>query len=172
MKRLKYYRMWWTHTIYDVKYGIKNIFSFIKSIWLYRAWDPNSSLRILKKSLELHRDGQMNRDGLLRSYELSEYLEPKIKDTNRCIQIIDNILSDKYSELYPTIYRGFEFVEVPETDNGEKLYAMEDNLTTEETEHNSEQIEKRRVIEKLEWNELFETLKMGKESDNGMNTWI
>jgi hypothetical protein len=98
--------------------------------------------------------------------EIRETRDKKIEKMQRAIQILDNILDDKYTEmaeleLGEIIYRPWEFEETGDTtdnplgEKSEKLYRLVDNDTPEEKEHNSKVFARSREIEEAEWNELW-----------------
>lgn len=74
----------------NLKYGLKNLRIFFKVIWNFRPWDYVYTLELFQAGLiELMKC-------LENGNEIDETRLPKIKNLRRTIDILDNIIKDKY----------------------------------------------------------------------------
>jgi hypothetical protein len=148
---------------YNIKYGIRNLYRYFSIIWNHRDYDSTHILKIFKFNLELLRK-KMRED----SYEVEEDLSLKLKDIDRVIEILDNIINDKHYETSAFIYKGLDFEELADGN-----FLMKNNLTKDEEEYNTSVTKGIIKIEQEEWDELFLILKEGKNYPNikAMQSW-
>lgn len=127
-------------SFYDIKWGVKNLRRWFKTIWNYRDWDGNYTIDVLIKSLEFQRDRLK-----YFSYEVDESLQPKIDRIEKTIYLLkrsqdESIYTDPIYKYYDEKYGEDEmyFVPIDKTYNGEKLSEMrtsrQDELEPEEYE--------------------------------------
>jgi hypothetical protein len=132
----------------------KNVWLFRTVLWRFRWWDSHYTLNMLKRSLELMRDG-LDRYGNEVDYSRNK----KIAKINRAIELITNKLDDTYIEraeleLGDLTDRMFEF-----EPTGSDLYVLVDNRTDEEKEHDNKVFDLTREMEEREWRELWDIFK-------------
>ena len=162
---VKYY---YNEFIYTIKMCInffKNIWMFRKPLYEFKWWDNHSLLHFMKIGISDIANGIETKGS-----EVNETRLIKIAKMQRAIQILSNHLDDSYIELAEKecgelVHSEFKFVPLP--DNS-KLFTVEDNLTKEESKHNSKVFECSLKLENDEWNELFETLK---DTNTGLKSW-
>lgn len=78
--------------------GVKNLFYFFKVIWQWRRWDYSYSLRLLKRSIEGHRDG-------IKEYSYSMYKEDnELAIAQELLEILHRMIEDDY-----TYYTGVQY---------------------------------------------------------------
>lgn len=88
-----WYTKFWNFLRYDLPNGVKNIIFFWKVVWNFRSWDYTYNLRIFAKSLE------PLRNSLIKGQEVDITRLKKIKKIERAIEILNNIVEDKYQEI-------------------------------------------------------------------------
>lgn len=128
MQKTWWYKIW-DAISYKIPFFIKNIWNFRKFLWRFR---PNSYHEVLfgmRESLFF----------LLKNFntskEIKEHKDKKIEKIKRVIEILDNIIDDKYFQLSENKF--------------ENIYNKDiTNI-----------IEYKIELEKNEWNELFTILK-------------
>ena len=132
---------------------IKNVWSFRRELWDHRWWDYSFTLRMLKRSLEIQEQG-LSSMGI----EESLSLEKKLRKMRRAIELLKNKIEDNYisrtEEIYGEVYLGE--LEFEETDNGK--YALVDEETEEQKEHNRLVFKKSHELEAKEWKELWQII--------------
>jgi hypothetical protein len=79
--------------LYILPAGIINIFYFFSSVWRYRTHDYCYSLILLKKSLSGLKKGISNGN------EVEITRMKKERKIGRCIEILDNIITDNYINI-------------------------------------------------------------------------
>lgn len=151
---------------------IKTCINFFKNIWMFRKplcefkwWDNYTLLHFMKIGISDMANGIETKGS-----EVNETRMVKIAKMRRAIQILSNELDDSYIELAQKdcgelVHSEFKFVPLP--DNYE-LFTLEDNLSEEESKHNSKVFEYSHKLENDEWNELFEILK---DTNTGLKSW-
>lgn len=150
----------WKDMYYDTKRGIKNLFKYFRIVWKMVPWDSHSiymmlqfQIRILSSYIEKH------------GYEIEETKLPKIKNMKRCIEILDNIIKDNYTDIC-----GFNYdyditwtpVESSKKDGKYTLFEMGTTETQEQQENNAKALKNAQILEEKEMNELCDLLKESK----------
>ena len=139
---------------YGIPSFIKNIWRFRRELWKHRWWDHDFTLMILKRSLEIQEEGMRTK-----GWEEKHSLHKKLTRMKRVIELIQNQIDDNFidkaekelGQLYLSDF-GFE-----ETENG--MYALVDEDTEEQKEHNRKVFKRAHEIEEAEWKEIWDTLK-------------
>lgn len=132
---------------------IKNIWRFRRELWSHRWWDYHFTLMILKRSLEIQEQG-LNSKGI----EESVSLEKKLSKLRRAIELLNNKIEDNYisrmEEIYGEVY--LSDLKFEETKDGK--YALVDEETEEQTQHNKLIFKKSHDLEEKEWKELWQII--------------
>lgn len=162
---IKYYYNEFTYTIKMCINFFKNIWMFRKPLYKFKWWHNDGLLHFMKIGISDMANGIETKGS-----EVNETRLIKIAKMRRAIQILSNHLDDSYIELAEKkcgelIHSEFKFVPLP--DNSQ-LFTLEDNLTKEESTHNSKVFDRSHKLENDEWNELFEILK---DTNNGLKSW-
>lgn len=96
------------HFLYNLKYGIKNLFKYFKVIWNDRHWDYSFILILLKFKLETIKN----------SYSKKHYstdVPYQLKYINICIILLDRLIENNFlKEELNNLYEGKEFLEFNE----------------------------------------------------------
>ena len=96
------------HFLYNLKYGIKNLFKYFKVIWNDRHWDYSFILILLKFKLETIKN----------SYSKKHYstdVPYQLKYINICIILLDRLIENNLlEEELNNLYEGKEFLEFDE----------------------------------------------------------
>lgn len=96
------------HFLYNLKYGIKNLFKYFKVIWNDRHWDYSFILILLKFKLETIKN----------SYSKKHYstdVPYQLKYINICIILLDRLIENNFlEEELNNLYEGKEFLEFNE----------------------------------------------------------
>jgi hypothetical protein len=163
LKRLIMKESWW-YKIYSVLRWelwifLSNIWKFRKELWKFRWWDYHFTLQMMRRSFSIMEKGM--HAGL----EVRMSRDKKIKQMQRLIELLNNKIEDKYTELaekelgYEIVFKGFEFEEIDKLDSsGEKLYQLVDNETEDEKKLNRIIYDKGREIEEEQWKEIWRIL--------------
>lgn len=183
LKSLARYDAWYNRLWRALTSGIweffKNIWKFRRELWVYRWWDYQFTLMMLRRSLIVMEEGMQ--DGM----EVRETRDKKIQKMRRAIQILDNeemkYIEMAEAELGSLVHNPIEFVPVEDRPD---CYELVDNDTPEEKEHNKKVYARAREIEEQEWKELWQIFKgqdydkFDKKKDwneqfdgSGMKTW-
>ena len=165
LKTLSRHQTWW-YKIYeffrrDLPYFFENIWFFRKELYKFRSWDYSYNLNLLRRSLE-----KTVNTIEFHGHEVDNSRMKKVEKIKRAIQLLNNIISDKYisqseNELGEIKDIDWEFIETGiTTDNtlgekNEKLYELVENGNDEDNEHNGKVFQRAKEIEKLEWKELL-----------------
>jgi hypothetical protein len=151
----------WEFIRYDVPNFFKNVWGFRKFLTNYRWWDHTYVLEGLRETLKPMADGLETR-----GHEVDSSRLKKVAKIRRAIEILDNIVEDRYidlaeNELGEITNVKFEFIPIDGTDT----YSLKTNETEEESIHNRNVYKRSNDIAEKEWNELFEILK-GQDYDH------
>lgn len=144
----------------DIPAFIKNVWKFRRELWKHRWWDHDFTLMILKRSLEIQEEGMRTK-----GWEEKHSLHKKLTRMKRVIELIQNQIDDNFidkaeKELGQLNFSSFQF---EETEDGK--YALVDEDTEEEKEHNRKIFKRAHELEEAEWKEIWDTLK-GKKYKN------
>jgi hypothetical protein len=124
--------------IKDIYKGLKNCIYFFNVIWSFRDYDYIYQLKIFKKSLIPLRDRLINGSEV----EISRF--KKIEKINRVLEILDNIIYDRYTTL-AELQLGYQY--------------QYNSIFNRPNKKNSKILKKSNYIEKMEWIELWKIIK-------------
>ena len=93
----------------------------------------------------------------------------KVEDMRRVIGLLHNQIEDNFTERCGYDYN-YETDFIP-CDDKEGYWCMEDNKTPEQKENNDRALKESNKLEQEEWDELWDTIKEGKHSNIGMQSW-
>ena len=158
MGHLKYFsiREHW----YNLKIGLKNLWTFFPVIWEWRRWDFSYNMELLQKGLELYLEEDEN-DGF---QEVNETRIPKEEDMRKVIDHLDDLNNDNFillaeAELgYEATSYGFEF---EPAEGHEGLFSMVELRTKEEQDADEAIFALSNKLEQEAWNEIWDTIKKG-----------
>ena len=184
LRILQRYEAWhnrmWRALTRDFWIFLKNVWKFRQELWSHRWWDYSFTLQMIQRSLIIMEKGMHG------GMEIPETRDKKIAKMQRAIQILDNIIENKYidmaeEELGPIYYTQLDFAPV---EGKPDLFQLVDNDTPEEKSHNSKVYKRSDEIETQEWKELWEIFqgqdfnKFNKEIDwskqfdgSGLKSW-
>ncbi len=139
---------------HEIPSFIKNIWRFRRELWKHRWWDHDFTLMILKKSIEIQEEGMRTK-----GWEEKRSLDRKLIKMKRVIELLQNQIDDNFidmaeKELGQLNLSGFQF---EETEDGK--YALVDEDTEEEKEHNRKVFKRAHDLEEKEWKEIWDILK-------------
>jgi hypothetical protein len=102
-----------------------------------------------------------------KGWEVRETRDPKVKAMARALELLKHKLDDNYiqraeDELGELSHRPLRFEPV---EGKEGLYSLEDDDTPAEKRHAKKVFKRARVIEEMEWKELWEIFKGTKFKD-------
>ena len=151
---------------------IKNVWRFRRELWEHRWWDYRYTLIMLKRSIEILEEGIRTK-----GHEERESQSKKLYQMKKVIELLQHRLNDNYIDRAeamhgPLYLSDFKF---EETDNGN--YALVDEDTEEQKDHNRLVFKTAHNIEEKEWDELWDTLKGTKYKDykdydgSNLKTW-
>ncbi len=155
MKRLKWRFYKFLKPYYFLKETLPN---FLKNIWIFRKalsehhwWDHHGVLMFLQTGVS-HMAENVEKKGS----EIETSRLKKVAAMRRLAILIDNYNESKYidmaeDEIGELKTRKVDFVPSEEHPNH---FVMVDNLTEEESSHNSKVFERSREIEQSEWEEI------------------
>lgn len=130
----------------DIPDFFKNIWKFRKELWHHVDFDYDSSLRFLRRNIQLIRLSKLN------DYEDEEDKREKLKSMDSALFLLDNIIEDDY-------------ISIAEKQLGKKIshntaIRIDDNKWHLSILRQDREIfDTAREIEQQEWEELFEILK-------------
>jgi len=159
---------------FNIKNFFRNIFLFRNELTDFRIGDYYFILNVFRRTLELNLN-----------YFVKEkdncpiFLDVKIENMKRALDILNNIRDDNYLELaekelgYKYIYSDFIFERV---DNN--LFKLKNDLSSEVGKKNYDLSEKSEEIKEEEWIELMDILKgndieinIEKHQNKGLRSW-
>jgi hypothetical protein len=146
----------WAAVRYDIPLFFKNIWRFRKELYNHQWWDYRFTLEMLYRSLSIMEKG-MREKGI----EVTETRDVKVQKMRRALELLKHKLDDDYiqraeGELGELSNNPIEFEPV---EGKEGLYSMVDNDTPAEKRHAKKVYKRARVIEEMEWKELWDILK-------------
>lgn len=143
---------------YDIVRFFKNIYIFRKDLYQFQPWDYMFNLKIFKTSLE-----QLSKS-LINGNEVDEYRFPKVKQVNRAIEILNNVIEDNYSEMAEKQLN----MKLIFSD----LFSDVDNRSDEEKANTATIMNLTHKLEEDEWNELWDIIKgYDYENGTGIKSW-
>tara|TARA_R110000868_G_scaffold187815_1_gene430524 strand:- start:220 stop:714 length:495 start_codon:yes stop_codon:yes gene_type:complete len=160
-KRIK----WWAEDVYrNTINGVKSIIKYTPTVYRMRDYDGEFTVLMFKKSLE-----QLCDRIEFKGSEVEDERMEKVKDMRRVIELMDNFLADNYLER--SGYDDNFEITFEKYSDSDKLYQLRDTCTKEQKKHNDRSIKLAHKLENNEWNEIWDTIKKGKESNIGLQGW-
>ena len=146
----------WSAIRYDIPLFFKNVWRFRKELYNHQWWDYRFHLEMMYRSLSIMEKG-MSEKGI----EVAETRNVKLIKMRRALELLKHKLDDDYiqraeGELGELSRNPIEFEPV---EGKEGLYSMVDNDTPAEKRHAKKVYKRARVIEEMEWKELWEIIK-------------
>jgi hypothetical protein len=146
----------WSAIRYDIPLFFKNVWRFRKELYNHQWWDYRFHLEMMYRSLSIMEKG-MSEKGI----EVAETRDVKLIKMRRALELLKHKLDDDYiqraeGELGELSRNPIEFEPV---EGKEGLYSMVDNDTPAEKRHAKKVYKRARVIEEMEWKELWEIIK-------------
>ena len=146
----------WSAIRYDIPLFFKNVWRFRKELYNHQWWDYRFHLEMMYRSLSIMEKG-MSEKGI----EVAETRNVKLIKMRRALELLKHKLDDDYveraeGELGELSRNPIEFEPV---EGKEGLYSMVDNDTPAQKRHAKKVYKRARVIEEMEWKELWEIIK-------------
>ena len=146
----------WSAIRYDIPLFFKNVWRFRKELYNHQWWDYRFHLEMMYRSLSIMEKG-MSEKGI----EVAETRNVKLIMMRRALELLKHKLDDDYveraeGELGELSRNPIEFEPV---EGKEGLYSMVDNDTPAQKRHAKKVYKRARVIEEMEWKELWEIIK-------------
>ena len=145
----------WSAIRYDIPLFFKNVWRFRKELYNHQWWDYRFHLEMMYRSLSIMERG-MSKDGM----EVSETRNVKLIMMRRALELLKHKLDDDYIqraelELGELTHKSIEF----ESIEGSDSYRLVDTDTPAEKKHARKVYKRARVIEDVEWKELWDIFK-------------
>ena len=151
-------KLWkiWAAIRYDIPLFFKNVWRFRKELYNHQWWDYRYTLEMLYRSLSIM-VAKLETDGI----EEDGSRGKKVQKIKRALELLKHKLDDDYveraeGELGELSYKPIRFEPV---EGKEGLYSLEDDDTPAEKRHAKKVYKRARVIEEMEWSELWDILK-------------
>ena len=160
IERLVWYdsKLWkaWEFITRTIPRFFKNIWRFRKELASHEWWDYRYTLEMLYRSLSIM-VVKLEKDGI----EEDSSRMKKVNAIKRALKLLKHKLDDDYveraeEELGPISYNPIRFEPV---EGKEGLFSLVDDDTPAEKRQTLKVFRRARVIEKKEWNELWEIFK-------------
>ena len=160
LERLAWYdtKLWkvWEFIKRTIPRFFKNIWRFRKELASHEWWDYRFHLEMMYRSLSIMEKG-MSEKGI----EVAETRNIKLIKMRRALELLKHKLDDDYveraeGELGELSRNPIEFEPV---EGKEGLYSMVDNDTPAQKRHAKKVYKRARVIEEMEWKELWDIFK-------------
>ena len=145
----------WSAIRYDIPLFFKNVWRFRKELYNHQWWDYRFHLEMMYRSLSIMERG-MSKDGM----EVRETRNVKLIMMRRALELLKHKLDDDYIqraelELGELTHKSIEF----ESIEGSDSYRLVDTDTPAEKKHARKVYKRARVIEDVEWKELWDIFK-------------
>ena len=145
----------WSAIRYDIPLFFKNVWRFRKELYNHQWWDYRFHLEMMYRSLSIMEKG-MSEKGI----EVTETRDVKVKKMRRALELLKHKLDDDYIqraelELGELTHKSIEFEPIEGTDS----YRLVDTDTPAEKKHARKVYKRARVIEDVEWKELWDIFK-------------
>ena len=145
----------WSAIRYDIPLFFKNVWRFRKELYNHQWWDYRFHLEMMYRSLSIMEKG-MSEKGI----EVSETRDVKVQKMRRALELLKHKLDDDYIqraelELGELTHKSIEFEPIEGTDS----YRLVDTDTPAEKKHARKVYKRARVIEDVEWKELWDIFK-------------
>ena len=145
----------WSAIRYDIPLFFKNVWRFRKELYNHQWWDYRFHLEMMYRSLSIMEKG-MSEKGI----EVTETRDIKVQKMRRALELLKHKLDDDYIEraeleLGELTHKSIEFEPIEGTDS----YRLVDTDTPAEKKHARKVYKRARVIEDVEWKELWDIFK-------------
>ena len=145
----------WSAIRYDIPLFFKNVWRFRKELYNHQWWDYRFHLEMMYRSLSIMERG-MSKDGM----EVRETRNVKLIMMRRALELLKHKLDDDYIqraelELGELTHKSIEFEPIEGSDS----YRLVDTDTPAEKKHARKVYKRARVIEDVEWKELWDIFK-------------
>ena len=145
----------WSAIRYDIPLFFKNVWRFRKELYNHQWWDYRFHLEMMYRSLSIMEKG-MSEKGI----EVTETRNVKVQKMRRALELLKHNLDDDYIqraelELGELTHKSIEF----ESIEGSDSYRLVDTDTPAEKKHARKVYKRARVIEDVEWKELWDIFK-------------
>jgi len=158
------HKWYWEDIFYNTIRGIRNLFKYFKIVWSLVPWDISSVYKLMKFQLEILSDSIKN------GYEMELSRDEKVKDINRCIEILNNIIEDNFYERcgfddnFNVNFKSLKKQQINGINNlkGEcntELFELNTTETKEQKQKNAKAIKDANELYKNEITELFDIMK-------------
>ena len=146
----------WSAIRYDIPLFFKNVWRFRKELYNHQWWDYRYTLEMLYRSLSIM-VAKLEKDGIEEDISRGK----KVQKIKRALELLKHKLDDDYveraeGELGELSYKPLRFEPV---EGKEGLYSLEDDDTPAEKKHAKNVYKRARVIEEMEWKELWDIFK-------------
>ena len=146
----------WAAIRYDIPLFFKNVWRFRKELYNHQWWDYRYTLEMLYRSLSIM-VAKLEKDGIEEDISRGK----KVQKIKRALELLKHKLDDDYveraeGELGELSYKPLRFEPV---EGKEGLYSLEDDDTPAEKKHAKNVYKRARVIEEMEWKELWDIFK-------------
>jgi len=149
-------KLWkvWAFIVRGIPNFFGNIWKFRKELYNHQWWDYRYTLEMLYRSLVI-----MEKELSVKGIEVWPSREKKVLKIRRAIQLLDNRLSDNFTEQAEKELGELHLkpMEWEPTEDGN--YKLIDNDTNEEREHNRKVFKLSSTIDDREWRELWNIFK-------------
>ena len=145
----------WSAIRYDIPLFFKNVWRFRKELYNHQWWDYRFHLEMMYRSLSIMEKG-MSEKGI----EVTETRDVKVQKMRRALELLKHKLDDDYIqraelELGELTHKSIEFEPIEGSDS----YRLVDTDTPAEKKHARKVYKRARVIEDVEWKELWDIFK-------------
>ena len=145
----------WAAIRYDIPLFFKNVWRFRKELYNHQWWDYRFHLEMMYRSLSIMEKG-MSEKGI----EVTETRNVKVQKMRRALELLKHNLDDDYIqraelELGELTHKSIEFEPIEGSDS----YRLVDTDTPAEKKHARKVYKRARVIEDVEWKELWDIFK-------------
>ena len=145
----------WAAIRYDIPLFFKNVWRFRKELYNHQWWDYRFHLEMMYRSLSIMEKG-MSEKGI----EVTETRDVKVQKMRRALELLKHKLDDDYIqraelELGELTHKSIEFEPIEGSDS----YRLVDTDTPAEKKHARKVYKRARVIEDVEWKELWDIFK-------------
>ena len=150
----KFYRIeYWSEKYYNLKWNIKNLFTYFKIVIQTRPWDYCYMLQMMRFQINLLKQ-QIESPHSLQECDGTRI--PKIEKMNRVIELLSNIIDDNFAERsgYDSDASTDSFIKNEDSNT----YLMKTEII-KEGYNLSEIFKKARELEKEETDELFSLMR-------------
>ena len=145
----------WSAIRYDIPLFFKNVWRFRKELYNHQWWDYRFHLEMMYRSLSIMEKG-MSEKGI----EVTETRDVKVQKMRRALELLKHKLDDDYIqraelELGELTHKSIEFEPI----EGTNSFTLVDTDTPAEKKHARKVYKRARVIEDVEWKELWDIFK-------------